>query len=124
MRDVTILMDSAQGVPARLLSGLAKVGVKVEAGCLFPRLEGRVMHLSVADDAVAKVRDAALAVGATVADDRDCVVVPPDHANNLADIASKIADTGITVLVAYYGRDGQIILATNELEQTRQSLDL
>jgi hypothetical protein len=124
MRDVTILMDSAQGVPARLLSELAEAGVEIEAGCLFPRLEGRVMHLTVADHEVDQVRDAAASVGATMADDRECVVVPPGYGSGLADTASKIASTGATVQVAYYGRDGQIILATNELEQTRQSLGL
>lgn len=124
MRDVTILMDSAQGVPARLLAELAEAGVEIDAGCLFPRLEGRVMHLTVPDDSVEKVREAAASTGATLADDRDCVVIPSDHAEDLAAIASKIASTGASVQVAYYGREGQIILATSDLDETRQSLGL
>lgn len=82
------------------------------------------MHLTVSDDAVEKVRDATASVGGTVADDRECVVVPPGHGEGLADTASKVAATGATVQVAYFGREGQIILATNELEETRETLSL
>lgn len=124
MRDLTILMGTTHGVPARLLAGLAEAGVEIEAACLFPRLEGRVMHLTVSDDAVDGVQEAATSVGATLADDRECVVVPADHGVGLADMGSRIAATGATVQVAYYGRDGQIVLATSDLEETRQTLGL
>ena len=75
MRDMTILMDTQQGRPARFLEALFGRGVNVEAGCLFPRTEGRVMHIAVEDGDVDKVHDVAAELGVAVADDRECVVV-------------------------------------------------
>lgn len=124
MRDITILMDTTQGRPARLLADLTEAGVRIEAGCLFPRLEGRVAHLTVGDDQVETARTVAAALGATLADDRECVVVPADYPGGLNEIAARVADVGVTVQVAYFGSRGQIILATTELDKARQALAL
>lgn len=124
MRDVTILMDTTQGRPARLLTDLAAAGVRIDAGCLFPRVEGRVAHITVEDDQVEVVRSVAADLGATVADHRECVVVPSDYPGGVPEIAAKVASVGVTVQVAYFGREGQIILATTELDKTRQVLGL
>lgn len=78
MRDVTILMGSQQGLPAEMLAALAEAGVRVDAGCLFPRVEGRVAHVAVEDDQMDVVRAVAGRHGVTVADDRECLRVPAD----------------------------------------------
>ncbi len=124
MRDITILMDTTQGRPARLLTDLAAAGVRIDAGCLFPRVEGRVAHMTVEDDQVDVVRSVAAELGATVADHRECVIVPPDYPGGVAEIADRVAAAGVTVQVAYFGRRGQIVLATTELDKTRRALDL
>lgn len=124
MRDLTILMDTTQGKPAKLLTDLAEAGVNVYAGCLFPRLEGRVAHIAVADEDVDRVKSAALGLGATVGDVRECVVVPHDYPGGPAEIAAKVGAAGVTVQVAYFGTRGEAILATTELKQTRQALGL
>lgn len=124
MRDLTILLDSVQGTPARVLGRLAAAGVDVEAGCLFPRLEGRVLHIAVPDEQVAVVAEAAAAEGGVLADDRECVIVPADYPGDVGEIALKVADSGATVQVAYFGREGQVVLATTDLERTRAALGL
>lgn len=124
MRDVTILMDTTQGKPAHLLTDLAEAGVRVHAGCLFPRIEGRVAHIAVADEDVEQVTRAAAKLGATVGDVRDCVVVPHDYDGGAPEVAAKVGKAGVTVHVAYFGARGEIILATSEIEEAREALGL
>jgi|FLYL01.1.fsa_nt_gi hypothetical protein len=124
MRDLTILLDSVQGTPARVLGRLAAAGVDLEAGCLFPRVEGRVLHIAVPDEQVAVVKDAAAAEGGVLADDRECVIVPSDYPGGVGEIALKVAGSGATVQVAYFGRKGQVVLATTDLDKTRAALGL
>lgn len=124
MRDVTILMDTTQGKPARILNGLADKGVTLDAGCLFPRTEGRVMHVAVEDEEVETVRTVASRLGVSVADERECVVVPADYEGGVMAIAAQLATAGLTIHVAYFGRDGRVILATTELDKARAALGL
>lgn len=124
MRDLTILMDTTQGRPARLLADLADAGIRVYAGCLFPRLEGRVAHVAVDDEDVDGAREVVTGLGATLGDVRDCVVVPPGYEGGAAGIAAKVAEAGVTVHVAYFGSRGEVILGSTELEATRQALGI
>ncbi|HUG84446.1 MAG TPA: hypothetical protein VMM13_07765 [Euzebya sp.] len=117
-------MDTTQGKPAQLLIQLAAAGVRVDAGCMFPRTEGRVVHIAVEDHHVETVRAAALELSAAVVDDRECVVVPADHPGGVAEIAARVAEAGATVQVAYFGRGGEIILATTDLEEVREGLGI
>jgi len=124
MRDMTILMDTQQGRPARFLEALFGRGVNVEAGCLFPRTEGRVMHIAVEDGDVDKVHDVAAELGVAVADDRECVVVPPNFPGGVPAIGTRVAEAGVTVYLAYFGTNGQLVLSSNDLEKTRKALGL
>ncbi|HEX6946550.1 MAG TPA: hypothetical protein VF246_04290 [Acidimicrobiia bacterium] len=124
MRDITILMDTTQGRPARLLEALFGRGVNVDAGCLFPRTESRVMHIAVEDEDVEKVHEVAAELGVAVADDRECVVVPPGFPGGVAAIGSRVAEAGVTVNLAYFGASGQVVLSTTQLDKTREALGL
>lgn len=124
MRDITILMDTTQGKPARLLQELASRGVDIDAGCLFPRTEGRVMHLAIEDRAVETTRAVAADHGVAVVDDRECVVVPAGYPGGVVEIGARVADVGATVNVAYFGRSGEVVLSTTELDKTRAALGL
>ena len=119
MRDMTILMDTQQGRPARFLEALFGRGVNVEAGCLFPRTEGRVMHIAVEDGDVDKVHDVAAELGVAVADDRECVVVL-GLPRRVPAIGTRVAEAGVTVYLAYFGTNGQLVLSSNDLEKRRR----
>ncbi len=124
MRDITILMDTTQGRPARFLEALFGRGVNVDAGCLFARTEGRVMHVAVEDHEVPVVHEVAVEQGATVADDRECVVVPPGFPGGVAAIGTRVAEAGVTINLAYFGASGQVVLSTTQLDKTREALGL
>lgn len=119
-----MVMDTTVGRPADILEGLALRGVRVEAGCLFPRTEGRVAHLTVDDADEDAVRAVALEHGALVLDAREVLVIDPDRHGGAASVARRVADAGATVQVSYYGAEGQIVLATSDLALARQALGI
>lgn len=124
MRDITILMDTTQGKPARLFEELAGRGIAVDAGCLFPRTEGRVVHLAVEDAQVETARAVAAEQGAALVDNRECVVVPPGFPGGVPEVAARLATAGVTVNVAYFGRSGEVVVSTTELDKARQALGI
>lgn len=124
MRDLTILLDLTVGRVADIAEAIVSAGVDLPAGCLFQRTEGRVAHIAVADDAVATVREIASRFGATLADDRECVVVPPGYPGGGAAIARRVSDAGVPVLIAYYGARGEVVIGTTDVDLARRALEL
>ena len=124
MKDLTILMDTKQGRPAQMLAGLVEQGVRIAGACLFPRLEGRVAHIAVEEDDVATVRLIVADHGGTVADERDCIVVPSGTPGGAVTIARKVAEAGLTAYIVYFGAEGEMILGTNDVPATRAALGL
>ncbi len=124
MKDLTIAMGTKHGLPAELLEALAARGVEVVAGCLFPRIEGRVAHIAIAADQVEAATDVVVAKGAAVLDVRDVVVVPREQRPSAAELARKVADAGASVYIAYFGASGEIVLGTSDLAKARQALGL
>jgi len=94
MRDLTIFMDLEQGRPADIAEGLAAKGVPL------------------------------FAHGATVARDREGVVVPAGYPGGVVAVARKVADAGATVNVAYLGGTGDLVLSTTDISIIRLALGL
>ena len=124
MRDLTILMDLQLGRPADMLGDAAARGIPIIAGCVFPRLGGRVAHLAVREEDVEAVMTIAEAHGGAVVDDRECVVVPADYPGGAAAAARAVADAGIMVNIAYYGARGEVVMGTADVHSTRAALGL
>jgi hypothetical protein len=124
VKDLTILMDTKQGRPAEMLEDLVGRHVRIVAACLFPRLGGRVAHVAVDEPDVETVREVVTAHGGTVADERDCIVVPPGRPGGAPAAARTVADAGITAFVVYFGGEGEMVLSTNDPQATAQVLGL
>jgi hypothetical protein len=124
MIDLTILMDTQLGRPADMLEAAEKGGVDIIAACIFPRLGGRVAHLAVDASDVAAVRRVVGNHGGVVADERECVVVPPGRDGGIAGASRAVSDAGVLVTIAYYGRRGELILGASDVDGARAALGL
>jgi hypothetical protein len=125
MKDLTVLLSNTRGQVALALGAIAQAGVKVEAGCLFPRAEGRVLHVAVEDDALEAATAALEAAGRPAVDVRDVVTVPfEDRVGQLAEIAEKVAEAGATAYTAYIGTGNRLVLAATDLDATRRALGI
>lgn len=124
MMDVVVLLDGKIGRSAELFDLLDDAGIDVKASCLFPRLGGRVAHIAVEFDQYNAVEDLLTERLGGVADQRPCIVVPPDYPGGMAAVAEKIAQAQIVMSVSYYGEHGELVLATSDSAKTREILGL
>lgn len=124
MRDLTILMDMQLGRPADILSEAADQGIPVIAGCIFPRLGGRVAHFAVREQDVAAVNAIVLSHGGVVADDRECIVLSSDYPGGAVGASRAVADAGITVNVGYFGVRGEVVLGTADIAGAKAALGI
>ena len=124
MRDLTIMMDMEVGRPAAMLKDLQDHDHTISAGCLFPRLGGRVAHVAVPDEDVEEVTSIIRSHGGVVADDRPCVVVPADHEGGPVAAASAVAEAGVAVQIAYFGARGEVVMATADIDTALTALGL
>lgn len=124
MRDLTVLIDMEAGRTADLLEEAAAAGIRLIAGCVFPRLGGRVAHLAVRDDDVAAFTDIVERLGATVADDRECVLVPSGFPGGPAGAVRAVSEAGVVVNLAYLGVRGELVMATSDTSAASRALGL
>ena len=124
MKDLTIMMDMEVGRPAAMLKDLQEHDQTISAGCLFPRLGGRVAHVAIADDDVDEVTSIVKAHGGVVADVRPCVVVPRDYEGGAVAAASAVAAAGVVVQIAYFGARGEVVMATADIDEAMTALGL
>lgn len=124
MMDVVVLLDGKIGRSAELFHLLEDAGIDVKASCLFPRLGGRVAHIAVEHEQYDAVEDLLTEKLGGVADQRPCIVVPPDYPGGMAKVAESIADAQIVMSVSYYGEHGELVLATSDSARTREVLGL
>lgn len=124
MMDVVVLLDGKIGRAAELFDLLDGAGIDVKASCVFPRLGGRVAHIAVEHQQYDAVEDLLTDRLGGVADQRPCIVVPPDYPGGLGAISRKIAEAHIVMSVSYYGEHGELVLATSDSAKTREILGL
>ena len=124
MMDVVVLLDGKIGRSAELFDMLEAGGIDVKASCIFPRLGGRVAHIAVEHEQYNAVEDLLSDKLGGVADQRPCIVVPPDYPGGMSSIAEKIAEAHIVMSVSYYGEHGELVLATSDSAKTREVLGL
>ncbi len=123
MIDLTILLDTSVEGPAEMLEAAIDRGVDIVAGCIFPRLGGRVAHLAVRPDDVALVRRLVAERGGAVVDERECVVVRAGHPGGARAIARRLSDAGIVINLSYFGSRGEVVFGTSDIGGTRRVLD-
>ncbi len=119
-----MVMDTAVGRPTAILGGLAERGIAMVAGCFFPRLEGRVAHVTVDDADVEAVREVATEKGALVLDVRDVLVLDQSTHGDPLSIARRITQAGAVVQVSYFGAKGEVVVATTDIARAREALGL
>lgn len=124
MKDLTILMDLEAGRLADMLAEASANEVAIVAGCMFPRLGGRVAHATVRDADAEALASIVKNHGGVVADLRECVVVPADYKGGVEAAARAVADAGIAINVAYFGSRGELVLSTAEVSDAQVALGL
>lgn len=122
--NLTVILKDEPGQLARLGGATGAAGVNIEGMCAFTG-EGRgIIHLLIADDAVARAVAALENAGMGIADWREVLVV--DIANqpgSLAELARELTAAGVNIELLYTTFGGvKLVIATDDLESARAAL--
>jgi hypothetical protein len=125
MKDLTILLDNTPQGVLEILSELTRAHVDVQAGCLFSRTEGPVMHLAVEDDAASTAHEVLTKAGLPPSDEREVVVVSlrEHQVVDVLGVMRRLAAAGVMPTTAYLGAGGRLVVGAADLDATRAALE-
>jgi hypothetical protein len=122
--DLTVVLRDEPGELATLGGATGAAGVNIEGMCAFTG-EGRgVIHLLIADEAVARATDALTDAGMGIADTREVLVVDvADRPGSLGELARELAEAGVNIELLYTTFGGvKLVIATDDIDSARAAL--
>lgn len=122
MQDLTFVigMDADPADPWSVLGG---EGIRMEAACAFPRLEGRVMHVVVQDDDADGARQALLGAGYLLLDQREVLVAEIEPvAGELGRLAKRISESGAQIHILYMALGNRVVVGADDLEKAASAV--
>lgn len=122
MQDLTFVIGRDRAV-AELWETLGKASIQMEASCTFPRLEGRVVHVTVKDEDAATAYEALRAAGFLPMDQREVIIadfVP--RPGSMGEIARKLADAGAKVYIMYMATGDRVVIGASDLDKVAKVL--
>jgi hypothetical protein len=124
--NLTVVLNDEPGQLATLGGATGAAGVNIEGMCAFTG-EGRgIIHLLIADDAVARTVAALKNAGMRIAHQRAVLVV--DVANtpgSLGELARELAAAGVNIELLYTTFGGvKVVIATEDLISAKTALGL
>jgi hypothetical protein len=115
MQDLTFVigMDADPADPWSVLGGK---GIRMEAACAFPRLEGRVMHVAVTDEDADAAGRALRGAGYLLLDQRTVLIAEIEpRAGELGRLAKRVSDSGAQIHILYMALGNRVVLGADDL---------
>ena len=122
--DVTVILDDQPGELARLGEIAGAAGVNLDGFAAFTGEGKGVVHVLVADEWLATLRDALGAAGMGIADEREVFVVNvANEPGALGEVARRLADAHVNIDLAYTTFGGvRLVFGTDDVLNARQTL--
>jgi hypothetical protein len=122
--DVTVILDDRPGELARLGEVAGAAGVNLDGFAAFTGEGKGVVHVLVADESLAALREAFAAAEMGVADEREVFVVNvANEPGALGDVARRLADANVNVDLAYTTFGGvRLVFGTDDVRSAREVL--
>jgi hypothetical protein len=122
--DVTVILDDQPGELARLGEVAGAAGVNLDGFAAFTGEGKGVVHVLVADEWLATLRDALGAAGMGIADEREVFVVNvANEPGALGEVARRLADAHVNIDLAYTTFGGvRLVFGTDDVLNARQTL--
>ncbi len=122
MQDLTFVL-AADHEPADLWSVFGEAGITMEAACMFPRLEGRIVHTVVSDEDADVATDALRRAGYLPLDRRPVLVASIEpKPGELGRLAKRISDAGARIYILYMAVGNRVVIGADDLEAARSAL--
>ena len=122
MQDLTFVVGEDRAV-AELWETLGNASIQMEASCTFPRLEGRVVHVTVKDEDGDAAYEALRKAGFLPMDRREVIIANFDpRPGAMGAIARKLADAGAKVYIMYMATGDRVVIGASDLAQVAKVL--
>ena len=117
MHDLTFVLSPTR-TGSEVWEHLGAAGINIEAACLFPRLEGRVVHVTVADEDVEVAHNALVGAGFLELDKRPVIVASfVDAPGALGALTQRINEVGVTIYLMYMATGDRVVIGADDLEK-------
>ena len=122
MQDLTFVVGEDRAV-AELWETLGGLGITMQASCMFPRLEGRVVHITVTDDQADAAYDALREAGFLPMDRREVIIAEfTPRPGAMGEIARRLADAGAKVYIMYMATGDRVVIGASDLTKAAEAL--
>lgn len=122
MQDLTFVIG-ADREAAEIWEVLGDHDILMEAACTFPRLEGRIVHVTVTDEDADRAYEALCAAHFMPMDRREVLIVDIDpHPGELGRLARRIADAGAKVYILYMALGDRVVVGADDLDKARSAI--
>jgi hypothetical protein len=122
MQDLTFVIGEDRAV-AELWETLGNIGITMQASCMFPRLEGRIVHIVVTDEDADRAYEALRAGNFIPLDRREVLIAEFEvRPGELGRIARKITDAGAKVYIMYMATGDRVVIGASDLEKVAEVL--
>jgi len=122
MQDLTFVIGSDRAA-AEIWEVLGDNDILMEAACTFPRLEGRVVHVTVADADADRAYEVLRAAHFMPMDRREVLIADLDPTpGELGRLARRIADSGAKVYILYMALGNRVVIGADDLDKARAAL--
>ena len=120
--DLRVEAEDSPGQLAAIGGELGKAGINIDGFCAAVAGGRGVVHLLVEDAGGA--RQALEGAGYTVAAEKEALVLSSveDRPGYLGEMASRLAEAGVNIEVAYLGTGTRLVLAVDDLDAAQRAL--
>lgn len=122
MQDLTFVLGSNR-TGSEIWQHLGAAKVNVEAGCMFPRLEGRVVHVAVADEDADHAEQTLIDAGFMPMDRRTVIIAEfQDQPGGLGELTKRINDAGAKIHIMYMATGNRVVMGADDLDKVASVL--
>jgi len=116
MQDLTFVLGPDR-TGSEVWQHLGQAGINIEAACMFPRLEGRVIHVTVADGDAETAHRILVDAGFAELDRRPVVLASFfDEPGALGALTRRINDAGVKIYLMYMATGNRVVVGADDLE--------
>ena len=117
MQDLTFLVGEDRAA-AEIWETLGAAGITMQAACTFPRMDSRVVHVTVTDEDAPVALEAAKTAGFTPVDQREVLIIDIEvKPGELGGIARRIANAGAKVYILYMATGNRVVIGADDLDK-------
>lgn len=117
MQDLTFVLGPDR-TGSEVWQHLGAADINIEAACMFPRVEGRVIHVTVSDEDADAAHRTLVEAGLAELDRRPVVIASfVDEPGALGALTQRINDAGVTIYLMYMATGDRVVVGADDLEK-------